>query len=130
VLLQASEKVVEVDAPSTPPRDDSTDNAASPAAEEDEKSARSDGKKFGTAAKAFQRVKEEEWLGKKGAWDNSYVGTFGQDGWGYKAQEVLGKVRGKDFRHEKTKKKRGTYKGGKIDNMGSNSIKFESDDEA
>ena len=37
-------------------------------------------------------------------------------------------VRGKDFRHEKTKKKRGSYKGGLIDNN-VNSFKFESDDE-
>lgn len=49
----------------------------------------------GTAAKAFQRVKADEWLGKKGSWDNSYEGTFGQGGWGYKAQQILGAVRGK-----------------------------------
>jgi hypothetical protein len=40
-------------------------------------------------------VKADEWLGKKGSWDNSYKGTFGNDGWGLKAQEVLGQVRGK-----------------------------------
>lgn len=40
----------------------------------------------GTAAKRFQRVKEEEWLDKKGAWDNTYEGTFGSAGWGAKAQ--------------------------------------------
>ena len=40
----------------------------------------------------------------------------------------LTQVRGKDFRHEKTKKKRGSYKGGLIDNN-VNSFKFESDDE-
>lgn len=38
-------------------------------------------------------------------------------------------VRGKDFRHEKTKKKRGTYKGGLIETGAVNSFKFESDDE-
>ena len=81
----------------------------------------------GTAAKAFQRVKAEEWLGKKGSWDNSYVGTFGQDGWGFKAQQILGQVRGKDFRHEKTKKKRGSYRGGLIDTDARCSFKFESD---
>jgi hypothetical protein len=37
-------------------------------------------------------------------------------------------VRGKDFRHEKTKKKRGSYKGGLIDHA-INSFKFDSDDE-
>ena len=47
----------------------------------------------GTAAKAFQRVKAEEWLNKKAAKDNSYAGTFGGAGWGAKAQEVLGKVK-------------------------------------
>lgn len=83
----------------------------------------------GTAAKAFQRVKADEWLGKKGSWDNSYEGTFGQDGWGYKAQQILGQVRGKDFRHEKTKKKRGSYRGGTISSEAVYSYKFESDDE-
>jgi hypothetical protein len=37
-------------------------------------------------------VVAEEWLDKKGAWDNSYEATFGQDGWGFKAQQVLGQV--------------------------------------
>jgi hypothetical protein len=83
----------------------------------------------GTAAKAFQRVKAEEWLGKKGSWDNSYVGTFGASGWGFKAQQILGKVRGKDFRHEKTKKKRGSYKGGEINTQAVCSFKFDSDAE-
>ncbi|KAL6763959.1 hypothetical protein V8C86DRAFT_3022592 [Haematococcus lacustris] len=81
----------------------------------------------GTAARAFQRVKAEEWLGKKGSVDNSYEGTFGEAGWGYKAQQVLGAVRGKDFRHEKTKKKRGSYRGGNIDPAASHSFKFDSD---
>ncbi|CAM6048566.1 unnamed protein product [Sphagnum compactum] len=62
--------------------------------------------------------------------DNSYWAKSGaEDGWGAKAQEVLGQVRGKNFRHEKTKKKRGSYKGGVIDHQ-SHSIKFaNSDDE-
>ena len=38
---------------------------------------------------------------------------------------VAGQVRGKDFRHEKTKKKRGSYRGGLIDSAGVNSFKFE-----
>lgn len=83
----------------------------------------------GTAAKAFQRVKAEEWIGKKGSWDNSYVGTFGAEGWGFKAQQVLGQVRGKDFRHEKTKKKRGSYRGGAIDVGAVCSYKFDSDED-
>jgi hypothetical protein len=32
-------------------------------------------------------------------------------GAGAKAAEILSKVKGKGFRHEKTKKKRGTYRG-------------------
>ncbi len=48
-----------------------------------------------SGAKAFQRVKAEEWLDKKGAINNHYEATFGQAGWGYKAQQVLGQVRGK-----------------------------------
>ncbi|KAL6777154.1 hypothetical protein ACKKBF_B20370 [Auxenochlorella protothecoides x Auxenochlorella symbiontica] len=83
----------------------------------------------GTAAKAFQRVKAEEWIDKRGSWDNSYVGTFGEQGWGFKAQQILGQVRGKDFRHEKTKKKRGSYKGGLIDSHTVSSYKFDSDGE-
>ena len=88
-----------------------------------------DGGRQGTAAKAFQRVKADEWLNKKGSWDNSYEGTFGQAGWGFKAQQILGQVRGKDFRHEKTKKKRGSYRGGLIDSNAVCSYKFDSDDE-
>lgn len=50
------------------------------------------------APRAFQRVKAEEWLDKKGAWDNSYEGTFGNSGWGAGAQAILGKVIfGSDF---------------------------------
>lgn len=36
----------------------------------------------------------------------------------------------RDFRHEKTKKKRGSYQGGLIDSNATFSYKFESDDEA
>ncbi|KAK9869038.1 hypothetical protein WJX84_005211 [Apatococcus fuscideae] len=85
-----------------------------------------DGRRTSGGGRAFQRVKAEEWIGQKGAIDNSYQATFGEDGWGAKAQQVLGQVRGKDFRHEKTKKKRGTYKGGQID-FKVNSFKYDSD---
>ena len=47
----------------------------------------------GAGARAFQRVKAEEWLGHKAARDNSYQATFGSGGWGAGAQEVLGRVR-------------------------------------
>ncbi|GMH32748.1 hypothetical protein BSKO_00582 [Bryopsis sp. KO-2023] len=80
-----------------------------------------------SGAKAFRRVQANDWLDKKGALDNSYEATFGNEGWGAKAQEVLGKVRGKDFRHEKTKKKRGSYRGGVINSNAVNSTKFDSD---
>lgn len=43
--------------------------------------------------------------------------------------QVLSQVRGKDFRHEKTKKKRGSYRGGAIETSAVCSYKFESDDE-
>jgi len=44
--------------------------------------------------------------------------------WAEKADQTLKKVKGKNFRHEKTKKKRGTYRGGALE-MGVKSIKFE-----
>lgn len=37
-------------------------------------------------------MKAEEWLDKKGAWDNSYEATFGNAGWGAGAQAILGQV--------------------------------------
>ncbi len=74
-------------------------------------------------------MKAEEWLGKKGSWDNQYESTFGQEGWGARAQAVLGAVRGKDFRHEKTKKKRGSYRGGAIDAGMTASYKYASSDD-
>jgi hypothetical protein len=51
------------------------------------------------------------------------VKAFGDDGYGAKASAVLMQVRGKDFRHEKTKKKRGSYRGGEI-TLASNSFKY------
>eukprot|EP01018_Ginkgo_biloba_P030504 Gb_10298 [translate_table: standard] len=83
-----------------------------------------------TEAKAFQRVKVEEvkFVDPR-LQDNSYWAKSGAErGYGAKAEEVLGQVRGKDFRHEKTKKKRGSYKGGMID-LQSHSIKFSYSDE-
>ncbi|KAK9803655.1 hypothetical protein WJX72_008580 [[Myrmecia] bisecta] len=88
----------------------------------------SNGEGAATGSRAFQRVKAEEWLGAKGSWDNSYRAQYGEDGYGLKAQEILGQVRGRDFRHEKTKKKRGSYRGGLIDDN-IRSFKFESDGE-
>lgn len=59
----------------------------------------------------------------QGLEDNSYEKQFGVDGYGAKASAILMQVRGKDFRHEKTKKKRGSYRGGTI-TMASNSFKY------
>ena len=47
--------------------------------------------------------------------------------WGEKASRDLIVTRGKGFRHEKTKKKRGSYRGGNIDMNSVHSIKFDSD---
>lgn len=44
--------------------------------------------------------------------------------WGERAYEVLKFTKGKKFRHEKQKKKRGAYRGGHIDTH-VNSIKFD-----
>lgn len=80
--------------------------------------------------KAFQRVKvdEVEFTDER-LKDNSYWAKDGAEiGYGAKAQEVLGQVRGRDFRHEKTKKKRRSYRGGQID-LQSHSIKFNYTDE-
>ncbi|KAF5201862.1 Nucleolar and coiled-body phosphoprotein [Thalictrum thalictroides] len=79
---------------------------------------------------AFQRVKiDEVEFADDRLQDNSYWAKDGADiGYGAKAQEVLGQVRGRDFRHEKTKKKRGSYRGGQID-LQTHSIKFNYSDE-
>ena len=77
----------------------------------------------------WPRVNAEEWMGKAGSWDNTYEGTFGEGGVGWKAQSVLGQVKGDRFRHEKNKRKRSTYRGGLIDDHKVTSIKFEYDDE-
>lgn len=56
--------------------------------------------------------------------DNSYDATFSGEGVGSKANNILIKVRGKDFTKEKNKKKRSTYMCGAI-TMASNSYKFD-----
>lgn len=79
---------------------------------------------------AFQRVKiDEVEFADERLQDNSYWAKAGAEiGYGAKAQEVLGQVKGRDFRHEKTKKKRGSYRGGQID-LQSHSVKFNYSDE-
>lgn len=55
----------------------------------------------------------------------SFLFQLGSRGsWGEKANKDLIVTKGKSFRHEKTKKKRGSYKGGAID-TGVYSIKFD-----
>ncbi len=50
---------------------------------------KSGGRPSGTA---FQRVKNEEWLGKAGSWNNAFDQNIGERGWGHKASEILLKV--------------------------------------
>jgi hypothetical protein len=72
----------------------------------------------------FRRVVSEEIeIPHEALRDNSYK-SF--DTWGAKASQDLIVTRGKGFRSEKTKKKRGSYRGGSI-NVGVNSIRFDSD---
>ena len=73
----------------------------------------------------FRRVRAEEIeITKTALKDNSYK-SF--DTWGAKANQDLIVTRGKGFRSEKTKKKRGSYRGGAI-NVGVNSIRFDDSD--
>ncbi|KAH0624365.1 hypothetical protein JD844_031763 [Phrynosoma platyrhinos] len=75
----------------------------------------------------FRRVKAEEIEVDARVANNSFDAKKGASGdWGEKANEVLKFTKGKSFRHEKTKKKRGSYCGGSISTE-INSIKFESD---
>ncbi|KAK7265203.1 hypothetical protein RJT34_32819 [Clitoria ternatea] len=84
--------------------------------------------KSGTVA--FQRIQVDKvQFADERLQDNSYWAKSGADkGYGAKAEEILGQVRGRDFRHEKTKKKRGTYRGGQID-LQSHSVKFNYSDD-
>jgi cytoskeletal protein RodZ len=74
---------------------------------------------------AFTRVDADVWNKEiiEGLEDNSYIHAFGQDGYGAKASATLMQVQGKRFQHEKTKKKRGSYRGGEI-TLASNSFKY------
>jgi len=75
----------------------------------------------------FQRVKaDEKYTLPMAMRDNSFNADVQGRGttWGQKAHNDLIVTRGKGFRHEKTKKKRGTYRGGTL-SMEVRSIKFE-----
>merc|ERR1712047_142224 len=80
-------------------------------------------KENGTTPKnsPFRRVESEKIeITNVALRDNSYK-SF--DTYGAKASKDLIVTQGKSFRHEKTKKKRGSYRGGEM-NMGVNSVKF------
>ncbi|KAL5149450.1 Nucleolar and coiled-body phosphoprotein 1 [Glycine soja] len=79
---------------------------------------------------AFQRVQVDKiQFTDERLQDNSYWAKDGaENGYGAKAAEILDQVRGRGFRHEKTKKKRGSYRGGQID-LQSHSVKFNYSDE-
>ena len=72
----------------------------------------------------FRRVQSENVHIKNPALRDNSFNEF--DTWGSKASKDLIVTQGKSFRHEKTKKKRGSYRGGQI-NVGVNSVKFDSD---
>lgn len=79
----------------------------------------------------FKRIDDEKWvesIKKQDLRDNSFWSKK-DDSFAVRAAQDLGKVRGRDFRHEKTKKKRASWKGcGEIP-MTVNSIQFESDED-
>ena len=94
---------------------------------------------LGAKGKPFKRVDSDYWGADASNFggaiaDNSYEGAFGSSGFGARSSEKLIAVRGKDFRHEKTKRKRSfngfARTGGQIDTNKSFSTKFQySDDE-
>jgi hypothetical protein len=77
----------------------------------------------------FQRINPNEVTAlPESMRDNSYVASDqAGTGWGAKANNTLIQVKGKGFRHEKTKKKRGSYRGGALP-MEPQSLKFADDD--
>ncbi|XP_078499348.1 nucleolar and coiled-body phosphoprotein 1 isoform X2 [Lissotriton helveticus] len=79
------------------------------------------------SAEPFRRVRDEEIEVDFRVGNNSFDAKRGAKGdWGEKANNVLKFTKGKSFRHEKTKKKRGNYCGGEI-STSINSIKFDSE---
>lgn len=74
----------------------------------------------------FQRVQKEtvEFMDER-LKDNTYMNNIGdKSDYGYKAHLDLIVTKGKGFRTEKNKKKRGSYRGGSINVSDSKSIKF------
>ncbi|PFH31904.1 SRP40, C-terminal domain-containing protein [Besnoitia besnoiti] len=95
------------------------------------KSKKGKSQKQSSVTQRFKRIDESKWVGaikKEDLKDNSFWNKK-DDSFAVKAAQDLGKVRGRDFRHEKTKKKRASWRGcGEIP-MGVNSIQFESSDD-
>jgi len=86
----------------------------------------SNGSTKASGGKPFRRVAVDTEVHPEFS-DNSYYAKGG-DLYGQKANEDLGQVHGKDFRAAKTKKKKGSYKGGPIE-RGVKSIKFSYDED-
>ena len=79
------------------------------------------------ASPPFQRIREEEIEVDARVADNSFNAKWGTAGdWGEHANQVLKFTKGKSFQYEKTKKKRGSSRGGSI-SIQVNSIKFDSE---
>jgi len=76
----------------------------------------------------FRRVKEEEAEFIDPRLKNNDFTTKNGDDWGKKAWNELKVVKGRDFRHQKTKRKKGYRPGGQLD-LGVNSVKFQYSDE-
>ena len=81
--------------------------------------------------KRFSRIDVEKEISRinPALMNNSYQAAFGEDGYGAKASAKFVAVRGKDFRHEKTKAKRGTFRGLGPITSSSNSYKYPSSSE-
>jgi len=105
---------------------DGDDEAAIPAEPASVKSPEAGGNSAKKNA-PFKRVTEEDAALLKSEFADNSFQSKGGDLYGHKANEVLSKVKGDRFRHEKTKKKRGSYKGGPID-TNVNSVKYDYDD--
>eukprot|EP01054_Gregarina_sp_Poly1_P005429 Gregarina_sp_Poly_1__5428@NODE_2868_length_1612_cov_227_714563_g1810_i0_p2_GENE_NODE_2868_length_1612_cov_227_714563_g1810_i0NODE_2868_length_1612_cov_227_714563_g1810_i0_p2_ORF_typecomplete_len236_score52_51SRP40_C/PF05022_12/1_8e04SRP40_C/PF05022_12/5_9e19UPF0561/PF10573_9/19_NODE_2868_length_1612_cov_227_714563_g1810_i0136843 len=84
-------------------------------------------KKECVAAGPLQRIDTDFWKSRAAIKDNSFWAKGGDD-FASKAAAELIRVKGRDFRHEKAKKKKASWRGcGAID-MGVNSIVFEDSD--
>lgn len=81
-------------------------------------------KKKSSSFTRFNRINPNE-IDKGQILSNSFIDKQGAKGsWGERAFKDLCKTQGKGFRNEKNKKKRGSYKGGRID-ISVNSVKFD-----